>query len=76
MATLNVKNFPPDLYERLKERAEAERRSVAQQVVRLLEKAVEDETPLSVLRLRGLGKESWRGVDAARYVAEERGAWD
>ena len=76
MATLNVKNFPPELYEKLRRRAEAERRSVAQQVVRLLEKAVEVETPLSILELRGLGKETWEGLDAAGYVAEERGSWD
>ena len=75
MATLNVKNFPPDLYERLKHRARAEHRSVAQEVVHLLEKAVDDATPLSILELRGLGKEAWEGVDAGRYVAEERGSW-
>ena len=75
MATLNVKNFPGDLYESIKLRAAAEHRSVAQQVVHLLEKAIEAETPLSILELRGLGKETWAGVDAARYVAEERGVW-
>jgi plasmid stability protein len=76
MATLNVKNFPPDLYEWLKEKAAAERRSVARQIVHIVEKAVEAEEPLSILKLRGLGKEAWRGVDAADYVAEERGSWD
>lgn len=76
MATLNVKNFPPDLYEQLKERAAVERRSIAQQVVHLLEKAVDTQEPLSILKLRGLGKEAWQGVDAAGYVAEERGSWD
>ncbi len=76
MATLNVKNFPPDLYEQLKERAAVERRSIAQQVVHLLEKAVDAQEPLSILKLRGLGKEAWQGVDAAEYVAEERGSWD
>ena len=76
MTTLNVKNFPPDLHERLKRRAAAERRSVAQQVVHLLEKAIEEATPLSILELRGLGKGTWDGVDAARYVAEQRGSWD
>ena len=76
MATLNVKNFPPELYEKLKERARADRRSVAREVVHLLERAVEHETPLSILRLRGLGKRTWEGIDAAGYVAEERGSWD
>ncbi len=76
MATLNVKNFPQGLYQKLKERALAERRSMAQEVVHLLERAVEDAVPLSLLQLRGLGKDAWQGVDAARYVAEERGSWD
>lgn len=76
MATLNVKNFPQDLYERIKQRAAADRRSIAQQVVHLLEKAVMDEPPLSILELRGLGKRTWKGVDPADYVAEERGSWD
>lgn len=76
MATLNVKSFPPDLYEKLKRRAAAEHRSVAQQVIHLLERAVEEETPLSILELEGLGREAWQGVDAAGYVAEERGSWD
>lgn len=76
MATLNVKNFPPELYERLKRRAAAERRSVAQQVVHLLGRALEEEAPLSILKLRGLGKGVWEGVDPADYVAEERGSWE
>ena len=76
MATLNVKNFPQDLYDKLRDRALADRRSVAQEVVYLLERAVEEAPPLSLLQLRGLGKDTWRGVDAASYVAEERGSWD
>jgi plasmid stability protein len=40
MAILNIKNFPDELYERLKERAREERRSVSQQVIILLEHAL------------------------------------
>ena len=76
MATLKIKNFPPELYATLKRQARAEKRSVARQVVVLLEKAVEKETTLSVLHLRGLGKRVWKGVDAAGYVAAERGSWE
>ena len=75
MATLNVKNFPDSLYDRLRERAAAERRSIAGEVVHLLGRAIEQSEPASILELRGLGKESWRGVEAASYVAEERDAW-
>ena len=35
---------------------------MAQQVVHLLERAVDEQTPLSILELRGLGREVWRGV--------------
>lgn len=76
MATLNVKNFPDDLYEELKERARKQRRSVAQEVTRVLELALEEPQTLSVLELDGLGREIWKGIDAADHVATERASWD
>ena len=75
MATLNVKNFPDEIYERLKARAAAEHRSVAGQVVSLLDLATRNRNPLSILELRGLGKEVWEGVDGAEHVRRERDAW-
>ncbi len=75
MATLNVKEFPDELYGRLKERAGRERRSVAQEVIHLLAGAVAEPEPLSILALRGLGKEHWAGVDAVEHVERERGSW-
>jgi hypothetical protein len=30
----------------------------------------------SILELQGLGKELWKGIDAAKYVAAERESWD
>ncbi len=76
MAVLNVKGFPDDLYEKLKERAESEHRSLAQEVVHLLSKAVASRARPSLMDLRGLGKEIWQGIDAARYIEEERASWD
>jgi plasmid stability protein len=75
MATLNVKNLPDGLYRQLKARAKRERRSVAQEVTILLTKALESPAALSILELRGLGKDLWRDVDAASHVASERAAW-
>jgi plasmid stability protein len=75
MATLNVKNLPDALYRQLKARAKRERRSVAQEVTLLLTKALEPPAALSILELRGLGKELWRDIDAASHVASERAAW-
>ena len=75
MATLNIKNLPDQLHRKLRERAKREHRSVAQEVIHLLTAAVEAPTPRSILDLRGLGKELWTDVDAAKHVAAERDAW-
>lgn len=76
MATLNVKNMPDKLYRRLQARARRQRRSVAQEVTQILSEALEAQQPLSILDLRGLGKEQWDGVDAAAHIRSERKAWD
>lgn len=76
MATLNIKNFPADLYERLKERAARDHRSMAQEVTWLLERALAEPEPLSLLEMEGLGKEIWEETDAAGHVSRERDSWD
>lgn len=77
MATLNIKDFPDPLYEKLQERAQNEHRSLAQQVIHILHQVmVEEKEPLSIMGLEGLGKELWEGIDAVEYVREERDSWD
>ena len=76
MATLNVKNLPDALYKKLQTRAKRDRRSVAQEVTHLLSEALEASKPLSILELRGLGKEYWQGIAAAAHVESERASWD
>ena len=76
MATLNVKNLPDALYRKLKARAKRERRSVAQEVTQILTEVLETPKRLSILELRGLGKEYWQGEDAAAHVERERATWD
>lgn len=76
VATLNIKNLPDGLYRKLQARARRERRSVAQEVTRILTEALETPKPLSILELRGLGKEYWQGSNAAEHVERERNAWD
>jgi plasmid stability protein len=76
VATLNVKNLPDSLYRKLQARAKRERRSVAQEVTQLLSEALESPGRLSILELRGLGKEYWEQTDAAAHVERERAAWD
>lgn len=72
MATLNIKNFPDALYERLQERAKREHRSVAQQVIHLLEESAGEPKLHSILELRGLGKEYWKDIDPVAHVRAER----
>jgi plasmid stability protein len=75
MATLNIKNLPDDLYKKLQVRAQRERRSIAQEVTHLLAEALDAYEPLSILELRGLGKNQWQD-DAAAHVRQERKSWD
>ena len=76
MATLNVKNLPDGLYRKLQARARRDRRSVAQQVTQILSDALEAPKELSILELRGLGKEVWKGIDAAEHIPQERHSCD
>jgi len=76
MSTLNVKNFPDSLYRKLQAQAKREHRSVAQHVTWLLGKALNPPPQLSILELKGLGKEHWQALDAAEHVARERDSWD
>ena len=76
MATLNVKNLPDGLYRKLQARARRERRSVAQQVAQMLSDALEAPPKRSIMELEGLGKELWRGIDAAEHIRREREEWD
>ena len=76
MAVLNIKNFPDFLYKKLQARAKRQHRSIAQEVTHLLSDALETPKPLSILDLKGLGKEHWKGIDAAMHVDRERSSWD
>jgi plasmid stability protein len=76
VATLNIKNLPDDLYQKLKARAKRDRRSVAQEVTGLLAAALEAPETLSIMDLQGLGATLWQGVDAVAHVDTERASWD
>lgn len=72
MATLNIKNFPDDLYERLQRLAEKERRSVAQQAIHIFNEVIGPRKTLSIMGLEGLGKEMWENIDPSEYMRRER----
>lgn len=76
MATLNIKNFPDSLYEKLQTQAQQEHRSLAQEVIHILHQVVDQKELLDIRGLRGLGKEVWKGIDVAAYIREERDSWD
>ena len=76
MATLNVKNLPDSLYRKLQKRARKQHRSVAQEVTKILDDLLESPDPVSILTLRGLGKEQWTGIEPAAHVEAERKSWD
>ena len=76
MATLNVKDFPDTLHQKLRARARRNDRSLAQEVTHILAEAVAGPPRLSVLELRGLGRELWVGWDAGKDAEEERGSRD
>ena len=75
MATLNVKNLPDSLYRKLKKRAKRQHRSVAQEVTKILDDALESPDLVSILTLRGLGKEQWSEIEPAAHVEVERRSW-
>ena len=76
MATLNIKNLPDALYKKLQARARRQHRSVAQEVTHILSEALETSKALSILELQGLGKNTWREIEAGAHVERERAAWD
>lgn len=76
MATLNLKNLPDPLYKKLRARAKRRHRSMAQEVVHLLSEALEGPETLSILELKGLGKECWKGIEPSSHVEKERRSWD
>ncbi len=76
MAVLNIKNLPDALYRKLQARAKRQHRSVAQEVIHLLSDALDSPKPLSILDLKGLGKEHWKKVDPSKHIEGERAAWD
>jgi len=76
MAVLNIKNFPDSLYKKLRARARRQHRSIAQEVTHLLADALETPGALSILDLKGLGKEYWRGVNPSKHIERERASWD
>jgi plasmid stability protein len=79
MAILHVRNVPEDLHARLKERAEAERRSLSAEVIRLLRWAVEEADRASRVSLQSIQRRRYfepasaGAPDSTEMLREDRG---
>lgn len=71
MATLTIRDIPPDLYRYLKSLAARHRRSLQQQVLVLLQAAEAYDTPLPSERL-ALFREQFKGKDFGDVVEDVR----
>jgi plasmid stability protein len=76
MASLKIKHLPEALYRKLQQRARLQHRSLAQEVINILSEALDTPERLSLLELRGFGKEQWEGIDGAEHVDSERDSWE
>jgi plasmid stability protein len=54
MAILHVRNVPEDLYERIRQRAQAQNRSISAEVINLLRDALEETERPQALILEGI----------------------
>ena len=78
MARLSVEGVSDALYVALEAEARRHHRTVSEHVVEILQRSLareQQERTRSVLELQGLGKKIWDGVDAVKYVHEERRSW-
>lgn len=78
MPALQVRDFPPDLYTQLKERAEQEHRSVAQQTIVAIESYLQqqlapEQRPLAVIQGGGLTGDLARAQKRQRLYARING---
>ena len=62
MSILHVRNVPQDLYLRLKQRAETQRRSLSAEVITLLEWAIEEVERASELSLESIRRRRFASV--------------
>lgn len=78
MSVLHVRNVPDALYERLRRRAEAQRRSLSAEVITLLTKALEEEdlspqaTLAAIRRRRFYRPEDLGAPDSTAMLREDR----
>lgn len=79
MATLHVRNVPDEIYQRLRDRAEASNRSLSAEVVVLLRGALDDRKPSQrevldeIRRRRSFRPADVGAPDSTKLLREDRG---
>jgi plasmid stability protein len=63
MATLTIRNIPPEIYDRLREQAKRHRRSITQEAAFIIEQALRKTEP---------SEEIWHQVDRVRDLIRTR----
>lgn len=48
---------------------------LAEELVATLRRRIADQESHSIMELKGLGKDFWRGIDVDKYIEEERSSW-
>ncbi len=75
MATLNVKNFPDDLYRQLRKRARQRGRSLSREVTMLLSEQIHRPKKYTVQDWPKLLGGAFQGRDVEAFLEEERESW-
>jgi plasmid stability protein len=75
MATLNVKNFPDDLYRALRRQARERGRSLSREVTVLLREQVQVPKKYTVEDLPKALRGAFRRVDIDAFLRKERESW-
>ncbi len=75
MATLNVKNFPDDLYRVLRKRARERGRSLSREVTILLREQVQNPKKYTVEDLPKALRGAFRQTDVEAFLRRERESW-
>lgn len=65
-----------DLLERVSRLSQKEKTDLLVEIASQLRDDNRKTQSRSIRELRGLGKETWAGIDAQEYVDRERASWD
>jgi acyl-CoA reductase-like NAD-dependent aldehyde dehydrogenase len=65
-----------ELLDQVRKLSVLEQARLLEELAKLVRAHIQEWFEHSVLELRGLGKELWRGIDVEKYIEEERNSWE